>query len=69
MNLNLREITASALQLPIRERVRLAQVLATSVEEEVPLDFDTVWREEAKRRLADFLRDRSKAVEISVAVD
>lgn len=51
MELDFDKVSALVLQLPLQERVRLAQVLTESVEVEVPLDYDKIWAQEAHRRM------------------
>ena len=45
------EIVANAMRLPLRDRVRLAQHLASSLDDEVETGVETLWFAEAERRL------------------
>jgi hypothetical protein len=58
MSPGFKEVASQALELPDRERVRLAQMLTTSLEPECETvaDVEAVWMEEAQRRLNE-LRD------------
>jgi putative addiction module component (TIGR02574 family) len=46
-----REIESEALQLPPRERARLAQRLLASLDTESDRDAEQIWLQEAERRL------------------
>jgi putative addiction module component (TIGR02574 family) len=46
-----REIESEALQLPPKERARLAQRLLASLDETADRDAEQVWLQEAERRL------------------
>ena len=45
------EIIADAMRLPLRDRVRLAQQLASSLDDEVETGVEALWFAEAERRL------------------
>lgn len=45
------EIVANAMRLPLRDRVRLAQHLASSLDDEIETDVEALWFAEADRRL------------------
>jgi putative addiction module component (TIGR02574 family) len=51
------EIIADAMRLPLRDRVRLAQQLTSSLDDEVEADVEALWFAEAERRLEE-LRTR-----------
>jgi putative addiction module component (TIGR02574 family) len=51
MDSSARKIEAQALQLPPKERARLAQRLIASLDPESERDAEQVWLEEAERRL------------------
>jgi putative addiction module component (TIGR02574 family) len=51
MEIRLDEITADALRLPLRDRVRLAQRLVSSLDDQVEPDVEALWVAEAERRL------------------
>lgn len=48
------EIVASAMKLPQEERVRLAEELIASLDEEIEPDVEEIWLAEAERRLNEF---------------
>jgi putative addiction module component (TIGR02574 family) len=63
MSTNFEEIMADAMKLPLRERVRLAQQLVSTLddaEEATGADIAALWVDEAERRLEEL---RSGAVE------
>lgn len=45
------EIEADAMKLPLKERVRLAQRLASSLDDEIETGVEALWFAEAERRL------------------
>lgn len=45
------EIIADAMRLSLRDRVRLAQQLTSSLDDEVEADVEALWFAEAERRL------------------
>ena len=45
------EIVADAMKLPLSDRVRLAQHLAASLDDEIETDVEALWFAEAERRL------------------
>jgi hypothetical protein len=45
------QIVADAMELPLRDRVRLAQRLISTVDDEVEADVESLWFTEAERRL------------------
>ena len=54
------EIIADAMRLPLRDRVRLAQQLASSLDDEVETGVEALWFAEAERRLEEL---RARKVE------
>jgi putative addiction module component (TIGR02574 family) len=48
-----RELESKALNLPRRERARLAQRLISSLDPKVDADVEKLWLQEAERRLAE----------------
>jgi putative addiction module component (TIGR02574 family) len=48
-----RGLESKALKLSSRERARLAQRLISSLDQEVDIDADELWLQEAERRLAE----------------
>ena len=51
MSINLEQLTADAMKLPLRERVQLAQRLVSTIDDEVVSDAEALWFAEAERRL------------------
>lgn len=51
MSINLEQLTAEAMKLPLRDRVQLAQRLVSTIDEGVEADIETLWYAEADRRL------------------
>jgi len=51
MSASFEEIVADAMRLPPRERVRLAQRLASSLDDEFETGVEALWFAEAERRL------------------
>jgi len=60
MEIRLDEIAADAMRLPLRDRVRLAQRLVSSLDDQVDTDVEALWAAEAERRLNEL---RTGAVE------
>lgn len=61
------EIAAQAMKLPLRDRVRLAQRLVSSVEDQTETDVDTLWAAEAERRLEELRTGKAQGVEAGEA--
>jgi putative addiction module component (TIGR02574 family) len=51
MNSNLDQITSDAMKLPLRERVKLAQRLVSTLDDEIEIGIEAMWFAEAERRL------------------
>ena len=51
MSSNLDQLTADAMKLPLRDRVRLARRLVSTIDDEVEADTEALWFAEAERRL------------------
>ena len=51
MNIQFDQVAADAMKLPLRERVRLAQQLVSTLDDEPETDVEELWFSEAKRRL------------------
>ena len=61
------EIVADAMKLALRDRVRLAQQLVSSLEDQVEADVEAVWAAEAERRLAELRTGKVKGIEAAEA--
>jgi putative addiction module component (TIGR02574 family) len=51
MEIRLDDIAADAMKLPLRDRVRLAQRLVSSLDDQIETDVEALWVAEAERRL------------------
>jgi putative addiction module component (TIGR02574 family) len=56
------EISAQALKLPLRERVKLAQRLVSSLDDKVENDVEKLWVAEAERRLKELHSGKVKGI-------
>ena len=61
------EIVADAMRLPLRERVRLAQRLAASLDDQMEPDVEALWAAEAERRLEELRAGRVKGIDAGEA--
>jgi putative addiction module component (TIGR02574 family) len=62
------EIIADAMKLPLRERVRLAQRLVSSVEEQLEDNVEPLWMAEAERRLEELRAGEVKGMPATDAI-
>ncbi len=51
MNTQFDQVVADAMKLPIRDRVRLAQQLVETIDDQSEAEVEQLWFSEAKRRL------------------
>ena len=51
MDVHFDEVVADAMKLPLRHRVRLAQHLVSTLDDEIDADVESLWFAEAERRL------------------
>jgi putative addiction module component (TIGR02574 family) len=51
MDTHFDDVVAGAMKLPLRDRVRLAQHLVSTLDDEVETDVEALWFAEAERRL------------------
>ena len=61
------EIAADAMKLPLRDRVRLAQQLVSSLDEQMETDVEALWAAEAERRLEELRSGKVQGVEAAEA--
>lgn len=61
------QIAAEAMKLPLRDRVRLAQRLVSSVDDQTEADVETLWVAEAERRLEELRTGKAQGVEAEEA--
>ena len=63
MSINLDQLTADAMKLPLRDRVQLAQRLVLTIDDEIESDTETLCFAEAERRLAELRGGKVKGIE------
>ena len=61
------EIVADAMKLPLRDRVRLAQRLVSSLDDRIETDVEALWAAEAERRLEELRTGRVKGIDAAEA--
>ena len=61
------EIAADAMKLPLRDRVRLAQQLVFSLDDEIETGVEALWVVEAERRLQELCAGTVKGIEAEEA--
>ena len=57
------EIIADAMKLPLKDRVRLAQRLASSLDDEVETGVEALWFAEAERRLEELRTGKVEGID------
>lgn len=62
MNTRFDQIVADAMELPLRDRVRLAQRLISTVDYEIEVDAESLWFMEAERRLEELQSGKVEGV-------
>jgi len=62
------EIIVDAMRLPLRDRVRLAQQLASSLDDEVETSVEALWFAEAERRLEELRTGKVEGVDSDEAL-
>ena len=67
MHTSLDEIVADAMKLPLRDRVRLAQRLVSSLDDQMEADVEALWAAEAERRLEELRTGKVKGIEAAEA--
>lgn len=63
MSINLDQLTADAMKLPLRDRVQLAQRLVSTIDDEVEVDTEALWFAEAERRLEELRSGKVQGVD------
>lgn len=61
------EIVASAMELPVHQRVRLARKLIASLDDEVDPDVEAVWLAEAERHLRELRSGKTRGLPADAA--
>ncbi len=67
MSSNLDQVTAEAMKLSPRERVRLAQQLVSTLDDEIETDTEELWFAEAERRLAELRSGKVQGIDSDAA--
>jgi len=67
MRTSFEEMAAEAMKLPLRDRVRLAQQLATSLDDQVESDVEELWLAEAERRLEELRTGKAAGIDAADA--
>ena len=57
------EIAADAMKLPLKDRVRLAQELAASLDDKIEIGVEALWFTEAERRLKELRSGQVEGVD------
>ncbi len=60
-------VAADALKLPVRERVRLAQQLVSTVDDQSETDVEELWFSEAERRLEELRSGKVEGIDADEA--
>lgn len=63
------EIASDAMTLPLKDRVRLAQRLASSLDDEIEIGVEALWFAEADRRLDELRSGKVEGVDSDEAFD
>ena len=63
MDTRLDEIAAEAMTLSLRDRVRLAQRLVSSLDDEMDPDVERLWAEEAARRIEELRAGKVQGID------
>jgi putative addiction module component (TIGR02574 family) len=67
MSSNLDQLAAEAMRLSPRERVRLAQQLVSTLDDEVETDTEELWFAEANRRLEELRSGKVQGIDSDAA--
>jgi putative addiction module component (TIGR02574 family) len=57
------EVVANAMKLPLRDRVRLAQQLTSSLDDEIETGVEVLWFAEAERRLEELRTGKVEGID------
>lgn len=57
------EVVADAMKLPLRDRVRLAQQLTSSLDDEIETGVEVLWFAEAERRLEELRSGKVEGID------
>ena len=67
MGTSYEEMAAEAMKLPLRERVKLAQQLASSLDDAVETNVEELWLAEAERRMENLREGKATAIDAADA--
>jgi putative addiction module component (TIGR02574 family) len=67
MSIPFEEMAAEAMKLPLRDRVRLAQRLATSLDNRLESNVEELWLAEAERRLEELRTGKAVGIDAAEA--
>jgi len=67
MNTQFDQVVADAMKLPVRDRVRLAQQLVSTIDEEPETNVEELWFAEAKRRLEELHTGKAQGIDADEA--
>ena len=67
MSISFEEMAAAAMKLPLRDRVRLAQQLASSLDDRAESDVEELWLAEAERRLEELRTGKAAGIDAAEA--
>jgi len=67
MSSDLDQITAFAMRLSLRERIRLVQRLVSTIDDEIDVDSTELWFEEAERRLKELRSGEAQGIDSDAA--
>ncbi len=63
MSAQFEQIAADAMKLPLRDRVRLAQQLVSTLDDQAEVEVEELWFTEAKRRLEELHDGKVKGID------
>jgi len=67
MNTQFDQVAAEAMRLPLRDRVRLAQQLVSTLDDESETEVEELWFSEARRRLEELHTGKVKGIDADEA--
>ena len=68
MSTSFDKIAADAMKLPLRDRVRLAQRLVSSLDDQMETGIEALWAAEAERRLEELRTGKVQGIEAAEAL-
>ena len=67
MNTQFDRVAADAMKLPVRERVRLAQQLVSTIDDQSEMEVEELWFNEAERRLEELRTGKVEGIDADEA--